>query len=171
MRMKKTSIVNLAMVLVFSVMLLTNVYAGSYGHSYKTRMDIVHTAISAGSFQTLVAAIQAADLTDTLMTEGPYTVFAPTDDAFANLPGGALNDLLKPENKDKLQAILAYHVIPGKLMAADVMKLTTATTVQGQDLTIDTSDGVKVDDANVTKTDILASNGVIHVIDKVILPN
>ncbi len=137
-----------------------------------TAADIVDTAVSAGSFNTLVAAVQAAGLVDTLKGEGPFTVFAPTDDAFSALPEGTVENLLKPENKDQLIAVLTYHVVPGKVMAADVVKLDAATTVNGADVTIAASDaGVTVDAANVIKTDIKTSNGVIHVIDSVILPN
>jgi transforming growth factor-beta-induced protein len=133
--------------------------------------DIVDTAVAAGSFKTLVAAVKAAELVDTLKGVGPFTVFAPTDAAFDQLPAGVIQDLLKPESKSKLQGILTYHVVPGKVLAADVVKLKLAKTVQGQDLRIDTKDGVKVDAANVVKTDIQCSNGVIHVIDAVVLPN
>ena len=132
--------------------------------------DIVDTAVAAGAFKTLVAAVKAAGLVETLKSAGPFTVFAPTDDAFAKLPEGVVADLLKPENKAKLQAVLTYHVVPGKVMAADVLKLTSAKSVQGQELKIDTSAGVKVDGANVAQTDIACSNGVIHVIDAVVLP-
>jgi len=132
--------------------------------------DIVDTAVAAGGFETLVAAVQAAGLVDTLKSAGPFTVFAPTNDAFAKLPDGVVADLLKPENKAKLQAILTYHVVAGKVMAADVVKLTSAKSVQGQELTIDTTAGVKLNGANVVKTDIVCSNGVIHVIDSVVLP-
>lgn len=132
--------------------------------------DIVETAISAGSFKTLVAAVKAAELVDTLKGVGPFTVFAPTDDAFGKLPDGVLQNLLKPENKTKLQGILTYHVVAGKVLAADVLKLKSAKSVQGQDLTIDTSEGVKIDGANAIKTDIQCSNGVIHVIDAVVIP-
>ncbi len=133
--------------------------------------NIVEVAAAAGSFQTLAAALEAAGLVDVLKGEGPFTVFAPTDEAFAKLPADTLADLLKPENKDKLTAILTYHVVPGKVMAADVVKLTSAKTVEGSEVKI-TVDGstVKVDDATVVQTDIEASNGVIHVIDSVILP-
>ena len=132
--------------------------------------DIVDTAI-AGHFTTLVAAVKAAGLVDTLKGPGPFTVFAPTDEAFAKLPPGTLESLLKPENKAKLQKILTYHVVAGKVMAADVMKLSSAKTVEGENVAITTmSGGVMVDNAHVTKTDITASNGVIHVIDTVILP-
>lgn len=132
--------------------------------------DIVDTAVAAGSFKTLVAAVKAADLVDTLKGAGPFTVFAPTDAAFAQFPAAVIQDLLKPENKGKLQGILTYHVVAGKVLAADVVKLKAAKSVQGQNLKIDTTDGVKVDDANVVKTDIQCSNGVIHVIDAVMLP-
>jgi uncharacterized surface protein with fasciclin (FAS1) repeats len=133
--------------------------------------DIVDTAVAAGNFKTLAAALKAADLVDTLKGDGPFTVFAPTDEAFAKLPEGTLADLLKPENKAKLIAILTYHVVPGKVMAADVVKLSKAKTVQGSEVTIKVNgDKVMVDNANVTKTDIKCKNGVIHVIDAVILP-
>ena len=132
--------------------------------------DIVDTAI-AGKFNTLVAAVKAAGLVETLKGKGPFTVFAPTDEAFAKLPKGTLEDLLKPANKEKLQNILKYHVVSGKVMASDVVKLHEAKTVEGQNVTIKATDGkVMVDAAHVTKTDIMASNGVIHVIDAVILP-
>jgi len=131
--------------------------------------DIVDTAVAAGSFKTLAKALDAAGLIPTLKGAGPFTVFAPTDEAFAKLPAGTLEALLK--DKAKLTAVLTYHVVPGKVMAADVVKLKDAKTVQGQSIKIDTSmGGVKVNGANVIKTDIVASNGVIHVIDSVILP-
>ena len=133
--------------------------------------DIVDTAVAAGSFKTLAAALQAAGLVETLKGAGPFTVFAPTDEAFAKLPAGTLETLLKPENKEKLAGILTYHVVSGKVMAADVVKLEKAKTVNGQEVTIKVADGkVTVDGANVVKTDIVTSNGVIHVIDAVILP-
>jgi uncharacterized surface protein with fasciclin (FAS1) repeats len=132
---------------------------------------IVETAIAAGSFKTLVAAVGAAELVDTLNGKGPFTVFAPTDEAFAKLPKEKLDWLLKPENKATLAAILTYHVVPGAVKAADVVKLSNATTVQGQRVDIKVDGGkVTVDGANVVKTDIACSNGVIHVIDTVILP-
>ena len=135
------------------------------------KKDIVDTAVAAGSFQTLAKALDAAGLVETLKGEGPFTVFAPTDEAFAKLPAGTLEALLKPENKGKLKAILAYHVVPGKVLASEVVKLTSAKTVNGQALTITTEAGtVMVDNAKVIKTDILCSNGVIHVIDSVLLP-
>ena len=133
--------------------------------------DIVDTAIAAGSFKTLVAALKAADLVETLKGKGPFTVFAPTDEAFAKLPAGTLDDLLKPANKAKLQGILTYHVVPSKVMASEVLKLNTAKTVNGQSLAIKVKDGgVMVDSAKVTKTDIGCTNGVIHIIDTVVLP-
>ena len=133
-------------------------------------MDIVDTAVSAGSFNTLVAAVKAADLVQTLKGPGPFTVFAPTDDAFGHVPEGVVANLLKPENKAQLQAVLTYHVVSGKVLAADVVKLKSARTVQGQELSINTEAGVKINGANVVKADILCSNGVIHVIDAVVLP-
>jgi uncharacterized surface protein with fasciclin (FAS1) repeats len=134
--------------------------------------DIVDTAVAAGSFKTLVAAVQAAGLVETLKGKGPFTVFAPTDEAFAKLPAGTVESLLKPENKDKLIAVLTYHVVPGKVLASDVVGLKEAKTVQGGKVKIAViGDKVKIDDATVVKTDIVTSNGVIHVIDSVILPN
>jgi len=135
------------------------------------KKDIVDTAVNAGTFDTLVAAVQAADLVDTLKGDGPFTVFAPSDDAFAALPAGTIEELLKPENQAELAAILTMHVVPGKVMAADVTGAeTTASSVQGADLVIDGTDGVTVNGATVTQADIEASNGIIHVIDQVILP-
>ncbi len=134
--------------------------------------DLVDTAIAAGKFNTLVAAVKAAGLVDTLKGAGPFTVLAPTDEAFAKLPQGTLDMLLKPENKDKLRSILTYHVVPGRVMAADIVKLDLAKTAEGRSVTIRTADGaVMVNNARVTKADIGASNGVIHVIDTVLLPN
>lgn len=132
--------------------------------------DIVDIAAGNESFSTLVAAVQAAGLVDTLKGEGPFTVFAPTNDAFAALPAGTVETLLKPENKDQLTAILTYHVVPGKVMSGDLSDGMTAATVQGNEVTIGTTGGVTVDGANVVQADIEASNGVIHVIDAVILP-
>ncbi|GAB5471325.1 MAG: fasciclin domain-containing protein [Rhodospirillales bacterium] len=135
------------------------------------QLDIVETAVSAGSFNTLVAAVQAADLVDTLQSPGPFTVFAPTDEAFAKLPPGTVETLLLPENKDKLVAVLTYHVVPGKVMAADLAgKQLEVATVQGSTVEIDAVNGVMVDNATVIQADVVASNGVIHVIDEVILP-
>ena len=136
-----------------------------------TNQDIVDTAISAGQFKTLAAALQAADLVGTLKGAGPFTVFAPTDAAFAKLPAGTVESLLKPENKAKLTAILTYHVVPGAVKAEQVTKLDEAKTVNGAMVKVSTEDGkVMINNATVVKADIGASNGVIHVIDKVILP-
>lgn len=136
------------------------------------KKDIVDTAVAAGSFKTLAAALGAGGLVETLKSKGPFTVFAPTDEAFAKLPKGMVEDLLKPENKAKLVKILTYHVVAAKVLAADVVKLSSAKTVEGSEVKITVADGkVKVNDANVVKTDIATSNGVIHVIDSVILPN
>lgn len=132
--------------------------------------DIVDTAVGAGSFTTLVAAVQAAGLVETLKGEGPFTVFAPTDAAFAALPAGTVEDLLKPENKEKLVAVLTYHVIPGKVMSTDLSEGLKAATVQGQEVTITLAGGPKVDGAVISTPDVAASNGVIHIIDSVILP-
>jgi transforming growth factor-beta-induced protein len=128
--------------------------------------DIVDTAVAAGVFKTLVAAVKAAGLVDTLKGEGPFTVFAPTDDAFKKLPAGTVETLLKPENKSKLKAILTYHVVSGKVMASDLLKMASAKTVNGQNIAI----GLTIDNARVVQPDIKCSNGVIHVIDSVILP-
>jgi uncharacterized surface protein with fasciclin (FAS1) repeats len=142
-------------------------------HGFAAEKDIVDTAASAGSFQTLVAAVKAAGLVDTLKGAGPFTVLAPTDEAFKKLPAGTVESLLKPENKDKLVAILTYHVLPTKALAADVVKLAgkKVKTVQGSEVAISVTDGaVSVNGAKVIKTDIVTRNGVIHVIDQVILP-
>jgi uncharacterized surface protein with fasciclin (FAS1) repeats len=164
MKIKKQMIWVLAIVTSFAVGL-----GLSYGAS--PAKDIVDTAVGAGSFNTLVAAVKAAGLVDTLKGKGPFTVFAPTDDAFKKLPPGTLDDLLKPENKEKLKGILTYHVVSGKVMAKDVVKINSAKTVNGQSLTIAVKDkDVMVNNAKVTKTDIECSNGVIHVIDTVVLP-
>ena len=151
-----------------AVALVTSIPAAA-----KADKDIVDTAVSAGSFKTLVAAVKAAGLVDALKGDGPFTVFAPTDDAFKKLPKGTVEMLLKPENKEKLIAILKYHVTSGKIMAADALKLTKPTKIKslnGQSFTVSTKGGVHVDKAKVIKTDIVCSNGVIHVIDSVILP-
>lgn len=133
--------------------------------------DIVDTAVGAGQFNTLVAAVQAAGLVDTLKSEGPFTVFAPTDEAFAKLPAGTVENLLKPENKDQLVAILTYHVVPGKVMSGDISGKTMAVaSVEGRELNVDATNGVKINDATVITADIETSNGVIHVVDTVILP-
>ena len=134
--------------------------------------DIVDTAVSAGSFKTLVAAVKAAGLVDTLKGKGPFTVFAPTDEAFSKLPKGTVSSLLKPENRDKLKTILTYHVVSGKVMSSDIAgKKMQAATVQGSKLAIDATKGVMVGGAKVVKADINTSNGVIHVIDKVLIPS
>jgi uncharacterized surface protein with fasciclin (FAS1) repeats len=148
-------------------------HCGSCGaggdHSHAAKANIVDTAVSAGDFTTLVAAVKAAGLADTLSGEGPFTVFAPTDAAFAKLPPGTVENLLA--NPDKLRSILLYHVVPGKVTSDQVVTLDSATTAQGSDVRIEVADGiVKVDDASVVATDIETSNGIIHVIDTVILP-
>ena len=163
-----------AATLIITLALATGFAAADCGADHGTaklasaKPDIVDTAIAAGSFNTLVAAVKAAGLVDALKGDGPFTVFAPTDEAFAKLPAGTLEALL--QDKDKLAAILTYHVVSGKVMAADVVNLTSAKTLQGSSVTIDASNGVMVDNAKVIATDIETSNGVIHVIDTVILP-
>jgi uncharacterized surface protein with fasciclin (FAS1) repeats len=143
-------------------------HEGGHGH----KANIVEVAAGNDDFSTLVAAVKAAGLVEVLAGDGPYTVFAPTNAAFAKLPEGTVENLLKPENREQLVAILKYHVVPGKVMAADVVGLDSATTAQGSDISIAASDaGVTVDNANVIMTDVEASNGVIHVIDTVILPS
>jgi uncharacterized surface protein with fasciclin (FAS1) repeats len=145
--------------------------ASNHGDKTKATKDIVDTAVAAGNFSTLAAALTAAGLIETLKSPGPFTVFAPTDAAFAKLPEGTIDNLLKPENKAQLVSILTYHVVPGAVKAADVVKLSEAATVQGQSVKIAVKDGtVSIDGAKVTATDIAASNGVIHVIDSVLLP-
>jgi len=147
-------------------------FAGSVKAESIPDKDIVEVAASAGSFKTLVAAVQAAGLVDALKAKGPLTVFAPTDEAFKKLPAGTVENLLKPENKDKLIAILTYHVVPGRVTASEVVNLNSAKTINGRSLKISAREGnVMVDNAHVTATDIMASNGVIHVIDSVVLPN
>lgn len=156
-------------VFVASALALSSTVAMADGHGAK---DIVDTAAANEDFSTLVAAVQAAGLVETLKSDGPFTVFAPTNAAFAKLPAGTVENLLKPENKDQLVAVLTYHVLPGKVMAADIAgKELSPKTVQGSMVEIDATSGVKIDGANVTTADIEASNGVIHVIDTVILPN
>lgn len=153
--------------LVTTMVIFLSVPAFSDSH----KKDIVDTAVGAGSFNTLVTAVKAADLVDTLKSEGPFTVFAPTDEAFAKLPAGTVENLLKPENKEQLQAVLLYHVVPGKVMASEVVKLSTVKTANDMDLSI-TVDGkaVKVNESLIIQTDIMTSNGIIHVIDTVMLP-
>lgn len=132
--------------------------------------DIVDTAVGAGSFTTLAAALEAAGLVETLRGDGPFTVFAPTDAAFAALPAGTVESLLRPENREQLVAVLTYHVVSGDVRASDVVNLSQATTVQGGVLNIDVVEGVRINDANVVQADIVCANGVIHVIDRVLLP-
>jgi uncharacterized surface protein with fasciclin (FAS1) repeats len=154
-----------------AIALVAAAMIASAAHAQPADKDIVDTAMAAGSFNTLAKALQAADLVGTLKEKGPFTVFAPTDAAFAKLPQATLDDLLKPENKAKLRRILAYHVVPARVTAADAARLKTATAVSGDIIDIATSGGsVMVGQARVTKADITASNGVIHVIDSVILP-
>jgi transforming growth factor-beta-induced protein len=156
----------------FAAVIALILTAGNFAMaSPKPTKDIVDTAVAAGSFKTLVAAVKAAGLVDTLKSKGPFTVFAPTDDAFAKLPAGTVDTLLKPENKEKLKALLLYHVVAGDVTAADAMKLTSAKTVNGQSLTLMVhGDTLMVNDATVVKADIQCSNGVIHVIDTVLMP-
>ena len=159
----RASLISLAIVLIPAV-------AGADTMPMPTK-NIVETAVAAGQFTTLVTALKAAGLTSTLEGKGPFTVFAPTDAAFAKLPAGTVQTLLEPANKKKLTAMLTYHVVAGEVRAAEVVKLTSAKTVNGQSVTIAVNNGVvKVDDATVVKTDIVASNGVIHVIDTVLMP-
>ncbi|MDN2665613.1 fasciclin domain-containing protein [Vibrio sp. 14N.309.X.WAT.E.F5] len=155
-----------------SVLIATLLFtAFAHANHHEMKKDIVDVAAENGSFTTLVAAIKAAGLVDTLKGDGPFTVFAPTDEAFAALPEGTVEMLLKPENKDKLVAILTYHVVPGKIMAAEVMKLSSAETVQGEAVMVAIDDGnVIINTAKVVIPDVKASNGVIHVIDAVLLP-
>ena len=156
-------------VIVAGALALSSTAALAGGHAKK---DIVDTALANEQFSTLVAAVQAAGLVDTLKGDGPFTVFAPTNDAFAKLPAGTVENLLKPENKDQLVAVLTYHVLPGKVMAADIVGKTLSTaTVQGSMVDIKATNGVMIDGATVTAADIETTNGVIHVIDTVILPN
>jgi transforming growth factor-beta-induced protein len=164
---KMVSVVSLAA----SGVLALSLPLGTFAQPKAAPKDIVDTAVAAGSFKTLTAALQVAGLVDTLKGKGPFTVFAPTDEAFAKLPAGTVDDLLKPENKEKLVAILTYHVVAGKVMAAQVVKMNTARTVNGESLDISVNAGtVMVDNAKVTQADIVCSNGVIHVIDAVLLP-
>jgi len=159
-------------VVTITVFLFFIISAGAFSLADEAKQkDIVDTAIATSAFKTFLAAAKAADLMDTLKGKGPFTVFAPHDLAFAKLPAGTLDDLLKPENKAKLKGILTYHVVPGKLMAADVAKLKKAKTLNGQELTIKVEGNkVMVDSAKVLKKDIVCSNGVIHFIDTVVMP-
>ena len=144
----------------------------SIGAASATSKNIVETAVQSGKFNTLVAALKAAGLVNTLNGKGPFTVFAPSDTAFSKLPAGTVDDLLMPENKAKLVSILAYHVIPGKVMSGDIAgKKISVKTVQGSNISVDAMYGVKINDSNVVSADIAATNGVIHVIDKVLIPN
>ena len=156
----------------FTVFILTILFCSFSNSAFSTdhpEKDIVDTAVAAGNFKTLVAAVKAAGLVDVLKGDGPFTVFAPSDEAFAKLPAGTVEALLK--DKVKLTSILTYHVVPGRLMASDVLAASTLKTVQGQALKVTTAGGAKVDAANIVATDIETSNGVIHVIDSVVLPN
>lgn len=167
----RTSIPFAAAVALALLISATTAHAGECAASKTKPKDIVDTAVSAGSFKTLAAALTAAELIDTLKGNGPFTVFAPTDEAFAKLPAGTVESLLKPENREKLTAVLTYHVVPGRVAASDVVKLSSAKTVQGSEVKISVKEGkVYVDNATVTATDVVASNGLIHVIDSVILP-
>src|SRR5512141_2240192 len=164
-KMRRNSMKRLYMAVVATVLMSIGAFASH------TRQDIVDTAVHAGSSNTLAPAPKAADLVDTLKGQGPFTVFAPTDEAFRKLPPGTLEVLLKPENKELLRSVLAYHVVPGRVSAADVVKLTSAKTVNGHELRISVLKGVvRLNDSRVTKTDIPTSNGVIHVVDRVIVP-
>ncbi len=165
---KKSIVLGLAIMVLISA---NSALAGGYGK--KKKKDIVDTAVAAGSFKTLAAALQAAGLIDALKGKGKFTVFAPTDEAFAKLPAGTIEMLLKPENKEKLKAILLYHVVKGEVPAKQVLKLNGAMveTLQGGKVTISTTNGVMVNNSSVVKTDIRASNGIIHVIDTVLIPN
>lgn len=156
------------LLLLFSLVAVTAMTLAGPTAVRAQQRDIVDTAVAAGSFTTLATALQAAGLVDTLKGPGPFTVFAPTDEAFAKLPPGTVDALLK--DPDRLRAVLTYHVVPGRVTAADVANLKSARTVQGAELAIDTSSGVRVNNARVTQADVLASNGVIHVIDTVLLP-
>ncbi len=170
--MKKISLVLLMAALLVSLQSVT-AYAdcGECEHEKAKAKDIVDTAVSAGKFKTLAAALDAAGLIETLKSKGPFTVFAPTDKAFSKLPEGTVEELLKPENKKKLIAVLTYHVVPGRVLAEDVVKLSEAKTVQGAEVKITVKEGkVKINNAKVTATDIMCTNGVIHVINRVILP-
>lgn len=167
--MKRLMYIAVAMLMLIPLSVMAGNYkSGGYGGK---KMDIVDMAAHTGQFNTLVAAVQAAGLEDTLRSDGPFTVLAPTDEAFAKLPEGTVEDLLKPENKDKLVGILTYHVIPGKVYAKDVVGMSSGKTVNGQEVSFKVDgNNVYADAAQITKTDIKTSNGVIHVIDSVIIP-
>ena len=157
-----------SLLLAFALAVTSVISPANVAMAQQPQADIVDTAVAAGSFTTLATALQAAGLIDTLKGDGPFTVFAPTDEAFAKLPAGTLDALLA--DPSKLQAVLTYHVVPGRVTAADVATLSSAATVQGASIMIDTSMGVRVNDAHVTQADVMTSNGVIHVIDTVLLP-
>jgi uncharacterized surface protein with fasciclin (FAS1) repeats len=166
---RNNTIFNVTALLALTVLLSSEVFGG---HHAKAKADIVDTAVAAGTFSTLAAALEAGGLVGTLKGDGPYTVFAPTDEAFAKLPAGTVESLLKPENKDQLVAILTYHVVAGNVQAADVVKLTSATTVNGSDVKVSVSEGdVFINDSRVVAANVEASNGVIHVVDTVLIPN
>jgi len=166
---RKLNVFDLVAALTAVLLFATTTFAGNYGLK---KADIVDTAVANGNFTTLAAALEAGDLIGTLKSDGPFTVFAPTDEAFAKLPEGTVDELLLPENRDKLVAILTYHVVPGKVSSAEVVKLDSAATANGSDLAISVrGDNVFVNDSRVVATDIQASNGIIHVVDSVILPN
>jgi len=166
---RNNTIFNVTALLALTVLLSSEVFGG---HHAKAKADIVDTAVAAGTFSTLAAALEAGGLVGTLKGDGPYTVFAPTDEAFAKLPPGTVESLLKPENKDQLVAILTYHVVAGNVQAADVVKLTSATTVNGSDVKVSVSEGdVFINDSRVVAANVEASNGVIHVVDTVLIPN
>ena len=170
MNLQSKTLIAIAAACLLGIAAVTGTYAGHYSYGKMHSMDVVHTAYKS-NLKTLVAAIDAAGLSETLMNGGPFTIFAPTDEAFAALPEGTLENLLKPENKSDLVAILTYHVVPGKIMAYEVFKLNSAPTVNGEELSITHDDGIRVENATVTQFDVLAKNGVIHKIDKVMLPN
>jgi len=167
--MHKIKYVQIMALVATSFLLVASAFASHHG---KKKADIVDTAVAAGDFTTLAAALQAGGLIDTLKSDGPFTVFAPTDAAFAKLPAGTVESLLLPENKDQLVAILTYHVVAGKVSAADVVTLTSAKTVNGASVNIRVEDGtVFINESQVVAADVWASNGVIHVVDTVILPD
>lgn len=166
---RKFSLTHSLLAVTASFLVVASAVAGNYGAK---KADIVDTAVANGSFTTLAAALEAGNLVGTLKSDGPFTVFAPTDDAFAKLPAGTVESLLLPENREQLVEILTYHVVPGKVSASDVVKLDSAATANGSDVSIAVREGsVFVNDSKVVATDIYASNGVIHVVDTVILPN
>lgn len=165
------SIATIGDILIFDVAVSEGSLANHHSGTKSYSKNIVDTAVAAGNVNSFAAALKAAGLVEALQGDGPFTVFAPTDAAFAALPEGTVEALLQPQNRDKLTAILTYHVVPGKVMAADVVGLETASTVNGADLLIEVADGsVRIGDATVVATDVMASNGVIHVIDRVMMP-